>query len=81
MGRGNLIPLTIDEHRELGRELQTTTKQLRSLCDLIVQVYGPQNLAAFAFLKALDALDRVNCEMQSQAMEDLPGHEKDVFYR
>ncbi|MCU1232514.1 MAG: hypothetical protein JWP63_481, partial [Candidatus Solibacter sp.] len=42
---------------------------------------GPQNLAAFNFLKAMEALDRVNYELQAQAVHDLPGHEKDIFYR
>jgi hypothetical protein len=81
MGREHTIPLTLDEHRELGRDMQANTARLRSLCDLIVQVYGPQNLAAFNFLKAMEALDRVNYELQAQAVHDLPGHEKDIFYR
>ena len=60
--------------------MQATTIRLRSLCDLIVQVYGPNNLAAFAFLKSLESLDRVNFELQAQARQDLPGHENDIFY-
>jgi hypothetical protein len=80
MGRENLIPLTLDEHRELGSEMQATTARLRSLCDLVIQVYGPHNLAAFNFLKAMEAVDRVNLELQAQAVHDLPGHENDIFY-
>jgi hypothetical protein len=80
MGREIFIPLTLDEHRELGREMRATTLRLRSFCDLVVQVYGPNNLAAFAFLKTLESLDRVNFELQAQARQDLPGHEKDNFY-
>ena len=76
-----MIPLTIDEHRELARELEATTARLRSLCDLIVHVYGPNNLAAFSFLKAMEALERVKFELQSQATQDLPGHSGDIFYR
>ena len=61
--------------------MQATTARLRSLCDLIVQVYGPNSIPAFTFLKAMETLDRVNYELQTQATLDLPGHEKDVFYR
>ena len=61
--------------------MQTSTARLRSFCDLIVQVYGPKSLASFNFLKAMEALDRVNYELQAQAVNDLPGHENDTFYR
>ena len=49
------IPLTIDEHRELGREMKATAQRLRALCELVVSVYGPANRASFSFLKALEA--------------------------
>ena len=61
--------------------MQATTARLRSLCDLVIQVYGPNNLAAFAFLKAMESLERVNYELQAQARQDLPGHGNDVFYK
>ena len=54
---------------------------MRSLCELIVHVYGTNNLASFSFLKAIDAMDRVRYELQAQALQDLPGHAKDTFYR
>ena len=54
---------------------------MRSLCDLIVHVYGTNSLASFSFLKAIDAMDRVKYELQAQALQDLPGHAKDVIYR
>ena len=65
----------------MARELQSTSERMRSLCDLIVHVYGTNNLASFSFLKAIDAMDRVKYELQAQALQDLPGHAKDVFYR
>ncbi len=77
----NYIPLTIDEHKEMGREMKAATERLRSLCDLIVNLYGVNNRAAFSFLKALEALDRTREDLQSQAMVDQPGHLNDNFYR
>lgn len=81
MGSENFIPLTLDEHRELALELKSTTHRLRALCDLIVNVYGPHNKAAFSFLKALDALDRLNEDLETQAAEDLQGQSTDGFHR
>ena len=77
----NSIPLTFDEHRELGREMKVAADRLRSLCDLIVNVYGPNNRAAFSFLKAMEAMDRLNQDLQSQATQDLPGHPINDFYQ
>ena len=65
----------------MARELQTTSERMHSLCELIIQVYGTNSLASFSFLKAIDAMDRVKYELQAQALQDLPGHAKDVFYR
>jgi hypothetical protein len=81
MSPENSISLSIEEHRELGRELAATAERLRSLCDLVVHVYGPNNLSAFSFLKAMEAIDRLKWDLQHQAMQDLPGHPNDVFYR
>ena len=61
--------------------MHASTERLRSLCDLIVQVYGTNNLASFSFLKAMEAMDRVKYELKSQAAQDLPGHATDNFYR
>jgi hypothetical protein len=76
----NLIPLTLDEHRELGREMKAATIRLRSLCDLIVNVYGLNNPAAFSFLKAMEAMDRLNADLASQASRDLPGIQPGDLY-
>jgi hypothetical protein len=77
----NPISLSIEEHRELGRELTAATHRLRSLCDLVVHVYGPNNHSSFSFLKAMEALDRLKYDLQHQATQDLPGHPNDIFYR
>jgi len=77
----NSLPLTLEEHRELGREMKLTAHRMRTLCALVVGVYGPQSQAGFTFLKALEALDRLNQEMQNQAARDLPGYGADDLYR
>jgi hypothetical protein len=80
MRPGTSIPLTLEEHRELGAEVQTARVRLRRLCDLMVAVYGPNNQAAFTFLKTVEDLDRLNQHLRAQAAEDLPGHPVDQIY-
>jgi hypothetical protein len=80
MQQGNPIPLSLEEHRELGSELRTTRARLHQLCDLVSAVYGPNNQAAFTFLKAVEALDRLSLDMQAQAIQDLPGHGIQTLY-
>jgi len=79
-GAENLISLTIDEHRELGREMKATAQRLRALCDLIISVYGPGNRAAFSFLRTLAAIDRLEQDLATQAMQDLPGYPSNDLY-
>ena len=74
------IPLTLEEHNELGSELRDTCRRMHELCDLVVGVYGPQNSAAFAFQKAVDALDRLCGDLQAQASQDLPGYKLEGMY-
>ena len=76
----NLISLTIDEHRDLGREMKATAKRLRVLCDLVVGVYGPNNRAAFSFIKAMEAMERLEQDLATQAMHDLPGYPSNDIY-
>jgi len=73
-------PLTLDEHREMAREMKRNVARLRTMCDLVVSVYGPQNRAAFSFLKAMEALDRLNQDLETQATVDLPGHAVNGLY-
>ena len=71
-GAEKVISLTIDEHRELGREMKASVRRLRALCDLVVDVYGPANRAAFSFLKALEAFDHLEQDRATQAVQDFP---------
>lgn len=68
------LPLTLDEHRELARELRSNNARMRELYELVVSVYGPNNQAAFTFQKAADAIDRLCKDMQAQAAQDYPGY-------
>ena len=74
------MPLTLQEHRELSREMMQTTRRLHAMCDLVVSVYGPQSPAAFSFLRTMEAFDRLNQEMQTQAVRDLPGYPTNDLY-
>ena len=76
----NPIPLTIDEHRELGREMKATAQRLRALCELVVSVYGPANRTSFSFLKALEAIELLEQDLATQAMQDLPGYPSNDLY-
>ena len=70
----NVSPLSLEEHRELGKEMKTTAAHLRQLCGMVVGVYGPQNRAGFSFLKAMEALERLNQDLETQAVQDLKGY-------
>ncbi|MGA3260910.1 MAG: hypothetical protein ABSE35_18665 [Bryobacteraceae bacterium] len=73
-------PLTREEHLELGRELKQARIKLNELAALVVEVYGPQNHAAFTFQKIVEALDTLSEDMQVQAAEDLRGQPVEAFY-
>jgi hypothetical protein len=73
-------PLTLEEHRELGREIRRANVRLRELCDLMLSVYGPQNRAASSFVRATEALDRLCQDLQTQVAHDHPGFPHDDFY-
>jgi hypothetical protein len=47
---------------------------MRELCQLVVNVYGPNNQAAFTFQKAAEAVDRLCNDLQAQAAQDYPGY-------
>jgi hypothetical protein len=74
------LPLTLEEHAELGEELRQTRMRMHELCALVVGVYGPQNRAAFSFHKVTEALDRLCGDLQTQALEDLPGYKLEGLY-
>jgi hypothetical protein len=68
------VPLTLDEHRELARELRASSARMRELCQLVASVYGPNNQAAFTFKKAAEVAERLCNDMQAQAAQDYPGY-------
>ncbi len=73
-------PLTVEEHRELARELRVTSARLHQLCELVVTVYGSESRAAFTFSRAVDSVDRLRHEMQTQVALDCPEAAKDHIY-
>ena len=75
------LPLTIEEHRELSREVCTAASRLHQLSNLVHTIYGPNNRAAFSFAKAVEAIDRLMDELHTQALRDLPGFVADDLYR
>jgi hypothetical protein len=68
-----IVPLTPDEHRELAVELRRTKTRVRELCNVVVGIYGPNNPAAFSFLKVAESMDRLCNDLQAQAARDYPG--------
>jgi hypothetical protein len=73
-------PLTLEEHRELSREIRAARARLRELCNVVVSVYGPNNRAAFSFLKITDGMDRLRQDLQAQVSQDYRGHDVDDLY-
>jgi hypothetical protein len=68
----NSSPLTEEEHQELGRELRVTEARLRELCDLTLDVYGPNHRVTFSFQKMLDSLSRLRADLHVQLGNDHP---------
>jgi hypothetical protein len=73
-------PLTLEEHRELSLDLHAARARLRLLCDVVVGVYGANNLAAFSFLRVADAMDRLCQDLRAQVSKDCPGSDVDDLY-
>jgi hypothetical protein len=76
----SLSPLTLDEHRELGRELKLAGSRLRELELLITRVYGANSRASFSFVKAAESMERLQMELDAQAQADFPGLVTDGLY-
>ncbi|HUK17464.1 MAG TPA: hypothetical protein VLW65_13660 [Bryobacteraceae bacterium] len=74
------VPLTFEEHAQLGRELRPTRLRMHELSAVVVEIYGPQNRAAFTFQKIAEALDRLCADLETQAAADLPGQSVDGLY-
>jgi hypothetical protein len=73
-------PLTLEEHRELSREIRAARARLRELCNMVVGVYGANNRAAFSFLKLADDMERLCQDLQTQVSHDCPGYRVDDLY-
>ncbi|HEY2018605.1 MAG TPA: hypothetical protein VGH38_34105 [Bryobacteraceae bacterium] len=80
MRRESSQPLTVDEHREMGREIRRTHARLRELCKVVVGIYGQDHRAALTFTQAVQALDRLSETLQAQAARDCPGVPTENFY-
>jgi hypothetical protein len=76
-----LVPLTLEEHRHLARELRQSRVHLRELCNLVASVYGPNAAASLAFEKAAESVDLLCVEMQRQVVRDCPTFSVDGLYR
>jgi polysaccharide deacetylase 2 family uncharacterized protein YibQ len=72
--------LTLEEHRELSREIRAARARLHQLCNVVVDVYGSNNHAAFTFLRITDAMDRLCQDLQTQVTQDYPGYYVDDLY-
>jgi len=81
MRRQVTVPLTLEEHRELGAEMRAVNGRLQALCELVVSVYGPNTQAAFSFMKAAEQINRLCQDLQTQADKDCPGFPTDGLYR
>ncbi len=73
-------PLTLEEHRELSREIRATRARLRELCNVVAGVYGPNNRAAFTFLKIAEGMDRLCQDLHAQVSQDYRGYDVDDLY-
>jgi len=76
----NPMPLTLQEHQELGREIRAADARLRELCSMMVGIYGQQNAASDSFREVAAAMERLRTELQAQAARDLPGLPMDGIY-
>jgi hypothetical protein len=76
----NSSPLTKEEHQDLGLELRATESRLRELCDLALDVYGPNHRVSFSFQKLLDAMSRLRSDLQAQLDKEFPAFNGDSPY-
>jgi hypothetical protein len=74
------VPLTLEEHRELSREVLAINVRIQELAKMVVEVYGPQNQAAFTFQKTAELMARLCQDLRAQAARDLTGATTDGLY-
>jgi hypothetical protein len=60
--------------------MKAAAQRLRALCGLVVGVYGPANRAALSFMKAMEAIERLEQDLATQAVQDLPGYPSNDIY-
>jgi hypothetical protein len=73
MGPEPKAGLTLDEHRDLSRELLRTQRRLDEFATLAVGIYGPESRASIAFAEAAEAVGRLRFLLKNQAADDCPG--------
>jgi hypothetical protein len=73
-------PLTLDEHREMSRELRRTNGRLRELHGVVTAIYGKGHQAASSFAHVVESMDRLCKDMQSQVERDYPGIRTNDLY-
>ena len=74
-------PLTFEEHRDLGQELQKTRQRLLELSRMLLEVYGANNRSAYASEQVNQAMARLSEELARQAAADCPDKDADGLYR
>jgi hypothetical protein len=74
-------PLSLEEHRDLGQEMQKTRQHLRQISRMVLDVYGDNNRSVFAFEQLNLDMDRLIEELIKQALADCPGKQADTLYR
>jgi hypothetical protein len=72
--------LTLEEHLELGREVKRCASRLREISNLVVEVYGQGSRPGVSFLRTMDALERLDRDLQQQAAAELGHPIDDDFY-
>ena len=74
-------PLTFEEHRELGEEIQKTRKRLLQLSRMLLEAYGTNNRSAFECEKLNEAIVQLMRELAKQAVADCPGRQAEGLYQ
>jgi len=77
---GDFHPSDTGGASELSREIRAARARLRELCNVVVGVYGPNNRAAFSFLKITGGMERLCQDLQAQVSQDYRGQDVDDLY-
>ena len=75
------LPLTVDEHRELGRQLLAAKTTVQNALLLVSHRYGTSKLPVAKARRAEHAIDTLRCQLDSQAARDLgPAFDTRLYY-